>query len=219
MGTVVVAEDVRIPDSVKDLDSFCRWACSDEYPERGRFSFLDGEVWVDMSPEQFYTHNQVKGEFAVVLGGLVKSGRLGRFCHDRMLLRNDDADLATEPDGAFLSQKSLRARRVEVVPAAEGYDILVGVPDMVLEILSRTSERKDTVVLRRLYWLVGIPEFWLVDARGEQPQFDVLRHSRRGYVTARKQAGWVKSHVFGQSFRLTVQPDELGDPEYTLSVR
>ena len=41
----------------------------------------------------------------------------------------------------------------------------------------------------------------------------------KGYVVARKKAEWLKSQVFGKSFRLTRQEDEFGNPEYTLEVR
>jgi hypothetical protein len=56
MSTTVVAEGdfVQIPDWVEDLESFRRWAHSDEFPETGRICYLDGEVWVDMSKEQFF---------------------------------------------------------------------------------------------------------------------------------------------------------------------
>jgi Uma2 family endonuclease len=219
MSTVVIQDRFRIPDSVRDLDSFCRWACSDEYPERGRYSFLNGEVWVDMSPENFYTHNQVKGEIAAVLATFAKKARLGRYVHDRMLVRNDKGNLSTEPDGAFISTATLRSGRIEVERITAGYDILVGIPDMVLEVVSDSSERKDTEILRELYGQAGIPEYWLVDPRGEELVFDILHHRRSGYVAARKQAGWQKSKVFGKFFRLTVEPDELGNPEYTLRVR
>src|SRR3954470_21572181 len=144
MSTVVFQGNIRVPDDIDDLDSFCRWVCSDKAPARGRYSFLNGEVWVDMSPEQFFTHNQVKGEYAIVLGNLAKVARLGRFCPDRMLLRNDTAGLSTEPDGAFISRKTLRARRVVITQIAAGYDVLQGTPDMTLEIVSDSSEAKDT---------------------------------------------------------------------------
>lgn len=220
MCTVVIEDKVRIPDEVEDLDSFCRWACSGEYPERGRLSFLNGEVWVDMSPENFFVHNQVKGEFAAVLATFVKRVRLGRYSHDRMLIRNDAANLSTEPDGAFIFTKTLDSGRVRIErPVKRGVDILVGVPDMVLEVVSDSSERKDTEILRELYWRAGIPEYWLVDPRGEELRFDILCHRRSGYVPAPRQGSWQKSKVFDRSFRLRVEPDELGNPEFTLSVR
>jgi Uma2 family endonuclease len=74
-----------------------------------------------------------------------------------------------------------------------GFTELQGSPDMVLEILSDSSQHKDKHQLRQAYWEADIPEYWLVDARTEPLQFDVLRHTARGYVAVRKQQGWVKS--------------------------
>jgi Uma2 family endonuclease len=127
--------------------------------------------------------------------------------------------LSTEPDGTFVSFESLRRGRIELVEGAEGFIELEGTPDMVLEVVSASSVEKDTVVLRELYWQAGVPEYWLVDARGERLQFDILRRRPDGYVETRTQAGWLKSAVFGKSFRLSSSLDELGHPEYTLSVR
>ena len=96
---------------------------------------------------------------------------------------------------------------------------LEGSPDMVLEILSQSSVYKDTVVPVDLCWRADVTEYWLVDVRGERPQFDIFRRGATRYVATRKQAGWVKSNVFSNSFRLRQQADALGHPEYTLEVR
>jgi len=50
---------------------------------------------------------------------------------------------------------------------------LEGTPDMVLEVVSASSVVKDTETLLQLYWQAGIPEYWLVDARGEALEFTV----------------------------------------------
>jgi Uma2 family endonuclease len=221
MSTLVVDEQcVRIPKFVDDLRSFRRWIHSDEFPVIGRVCYLNGEVWVDLSREQIFSHNQVKGEFSFVLGTLIKAGRLGRFVPDGMLLSNVTANFSSQPDGTFVSVASLRTGRVRFPEGTADECIeMVGSPDMILEVLSTSSVEKDTVILRDLYWRAGIREYWLVDARGERLTFDILRHTPKGYVATRKQGGWVKSEVFGKSFKLTRQADELGDPEYTLSVR
>ena len=91
--------------------------------------------------------------------------------------------------------------------------------DMALEVVSDSSVLKDTVTLRDLYAQAGIPEYWLVDVRGERVVFDIFRLTAKGYVATRKQGGWLKSAVFGKSFRLLQQTDNLGKPEYTLAVR
>jgi len=64
-------ESVRIPLWVTDLSSYRRWADSAESPDKVTVCYLSGEVWVEMSKERVYSHNQVKTEFARVLAGLV----------------------------------------------------------------------------------------------------------------------------------------------------
>jgi Uma2 family endonuclease len=219
MSAAVLEGPAQIPKEVVDLSSFRRWARSSHFPRRGRFSFLDGKLWVDMSPEELYSHNQAKGEISIVVGALVKKLRLGRFFHDRTLLSHVRAGLSTEPDGVFLSWDAWESRRIRLVRGSEGYMELKGTPDMTLEVVSKSSVRKDTVVLRRLYWQAGIPEYWLVDARGEKPSFEILRCARSGYVESPRRSGWQRSSVFGKSFKLSRSLDKLGYPEYTLSVR
>jgi Uma2 family endonuclease len=210
---------VSVPVWVQDLNSFRRWAHSDEFPETGQICYLNGEVLVDMSKEQF-KHNQVKGEFGSVLMPPPKRTRSGRFFPDGYLLTNFTANLSTNPDGMFVSMESLKTKRVCLVQGSEeGFTELQGSPDMVLEIVSPSSVHKDTVVLLDLYWQAGVEEYWLVDVRGERPRFDILRRGVTRFVAARKQGGWVKSNVLRKSFRLVQQADELGHPEYTLQMR
>lgn len=87
---------------------------------------------------------------------------------------------------------------------------------MVLEVVSPSSVQKDIATLRDLYCRAAIPEYWLVDARRATPAFTIFRHTERGYVPGCKPGGWLKSRVFGKSFRLTRQADERGNPEYAL---
>src|SRR5439155_9899957 len=120
-----------------------RWTDDDAFPETGRISFLQGEVWIDMSKEQLFSHNQVKTELTRALAGIVKEGRLGRYFSDGAYLSNVDADVSNQPDGLFASAASLAQRRVRIVEGrTEGHVELEGSPDMVLEIVSRGSVRK-----------------------------------------------------------------------------
>jgi Uma2 family endonuclease len=217
---VVDTEIVQIPGWVHDLASFRRWYHSGDFPESGRICYLKGEVWVDMSMEQVFSHNQVKAEYTRVLASLAKKGKIGRFFPDGIRITNVEADLSCCPDGVFVSRKRFQSGKVRLIEGAkEGYLELEGTPDMALEIVSPSTVTKDTDVLHELYWRAGIPEYWLVDARGERLDFDVFHHAAKGYAATRKQAGWIKSAVFGKSFRLTCEKDELGHPEYTLAAR
>ncbi len=213
-------QTVHVPADVVALDSFLHWARSDDFPEDGRICYLAGEVWIDMSKEQVFWHNQVKTEFCAVLASLVKRERLGRFFSDGLRLTHESADLSCVPDGSFVTHEGLMAERVRPVEGARvGYVEMEGCPDVAIEIVSDGSVRKDTETLHHLYWLAGVAEYWLVDVRGERLDFDILRHAAKGYVATRKQGGWLKSKVFGKSFRLTREIDAAGYPDYTLDVR
>jgi Uma2 family endonuclease len=216
---VYESDEVSVPSWVTDLESFRRWADTNDFPEDGRICYLKGEVWVDMSKEQLFTHVSAKTEITVVLGGLVKTGRLGLFLGDGAMLSNVDADIAVVPDALFVSTAGLQDRVRLIEGKDEGYVELEGSPDMVLEVVSRSSVHKDTEVLRQAYWEAGVREYWLADARPDPLAFDVLRHTARGYRATPKKGGWLASAVFGKSFRLTRQVNTLGHPEYTLAVR
>lgn len=219
LGSDQLADYVEIPIWAIDLDSFRRWAHSDDFPEQGRIDYIKGEVWVDMSKEQLFTHIAAKTEIARVLAGLVKSARTGLFFSDGAFVTNVDADIAVNPDAVFVSHAARQDRVRFLEGKKRGYVEMEGSPDMVLEVVSDSSVRKDTDQLRRGYWDAGIREYWLVDARNEPLEFDILRHAPNGYRTTSKKDGWIKSAVFGKSFRLTHTTSEYGDPEYTLEVR
>ncbi|MBI3862482.1 MAG: Uma2 family endonuclease [Planctomycetia bacterium] len=215
MSTIVIADTGSIPDWVSDLEAFRRWARSDDFPESGTISYLDGAIWVDNSMEQLFTHNQVKAAITAPLVLLVQQMQSGRFVPDRMLYSNVAVGFSTEPDGLYFNWSTVQSGRLKLIEGADGGFVeLEGIPDMVLEVVSRTSVRKDTVVLRKSYWEAGISEYWLVDARGANPAFEILRHTSEGYVSTETGAAGIFSSVFGKSFRMLKRTDPLGNPEF-----
>jgi len=217
---VLVDGKAVVPACVDDLASYRVWAHSPDYPQHGWVSYLDGTIWVDMTMEELLTHNQVKFAYTVTIGNCIAQESSGRFVVDRMLLSNAKAQLSTEPDGLFYLWSTIQSGRLHMVPGAqEGYMELEGAPDMVMEIVSKTSVRKDKELLRDLYWKAGVVEYWLVDARSEPAQFDILRHTEQGYVATTASDGWLRSEVLGREFRLVRQTDPLGHPQFVVEVR
>src|SRR5262245_58758767 len=144
MDTTIYYDESRaltIPAWVIDLPSFRRWYDSDDFPEEGRIWYLYGGVWADMSKEQVFSHNQVKGELTRVLGGLVKRLKMGRFFPDGPRLTNLPAEFSGVPDGTYVSFDSLRAGRAKYVEGKDGgYTELEAIPDLVIEVVSPSSE-------------------------------------------------------------------------------
>src|SRR5262249_22600433 len=212
--------ELHVPGWVVDIESFRKWTETEEFPERGNIWWLRGEVWADMSKQQAFTHIDVKGAIFAVLYFVVKEGKLGRVFTDGFLFTNLDADISGPPDGIFMSRRTMDSERVRLITGAvEGVVEVQGSPDMVLEVVSDSSVKKDTVTLFDAYWKAGVTEYWLVDARRDQLQFDIFRHGAKGYKPSPKKHGWMSSGVFKKSFRMTVAKDDSGHPEFTLDVR
>lgn len=216
---VFVQGQFAIPRWVEDLDSFRRWRLSANAPTMGEIAFLDSFLWVDLTMEEFLTHNQVKAAFDYAIMSVVQPAGLGRYVPDRMLLTNADANLSTEPDALFFTWDTMRSGRLRLVEGKDqSFMELQGTPNQVLEIVSKTSVRKDTVLLRELYFKAGIAEYWLVDVREGKLLFEILQWSPEGYIAVPNAEGWVASNVFGKKFQLRRQNDPLGHPQFVVDV-
>jgi Uma2 family endonuclease len=213
---------LRIPRSAFSLNGFREWVLSDEFPEKLRVTYVDGEIYLDMSKEELQAHAFVKAEIARVLLNLNREMDLGRFCLDGVLISNEKAEVSNNPDAVFMSWENLEAGRVRLVEGKRKQGQLMeieGSPDWVLEILNDSSEKKDMKKLRAAYWRAGITEYWLVDAREPEIHFQILHWRKKGYVAAPVSVGRQHSRVFHGDFRLTRESSRLGLWEYTLEMR
>jgi Uma2 family endonuclease len=211
--------EVAVPPAAHSLAGFRAWALSDDFPETGRISYLDGEVFIDMSPESYEAHNKIKGELTYAIIKLNKRLKLGEVYSDRMLITNEQANVSTEPDAAFALWETLESGRLRMIPRAqneEDFAELQGTPDWVLEIVSDSSVRKDTRRLRQLYHRANIPEYWLIDARGDEIAFQILVREDAEYVPSAAAGQWQASRVFGRRFRLTRKRGRMNLWQYTL---
>jgi Uma2 family endonuclease len=89
---------------------------------------------------------------------------------------------------------------------------------MVLEVISPSSVGKDTIRLRERYHTADIPEYWLIDARGDDLRFDLFRHTPTGYEPTPVEDGWLPSAVFGRRFRLDRHRNRFGLWTYVLDM-
>ena len=96
---------------------------------------------------------------------------------------------------------------------------IIGTPDMVLEVLSDSSVRKDLVRLKAAYERAGVPEYWVVDARGEQISVSDHDAGGRSLRVRRRRADQPQaSRVLGARFALHRTRNRLGRYAYTLEI-
>lgn len=219
---------VTIPP-LGSLDDFLAWMLSDAAPERGRFTYLAGELECDLTGQSFFRHGDPVEEIARVIGNIVRKRDLGYVTTHETLIALPEADAGVEPDVVFVSHQTLdsdriafrdtKNRPIDKGPEANPY-ALVGPPDLVVEVVGNTTVRKDTVKLRAAYERAGVTEYWLVDAREDAVSFTLFRLVGRAYAAAKPDDdGFVRSDVLGRSFRLTRAETRTGRPRFVCEDR
>jgi Uma2 family endonuclease len=210
-----------LPRSARTHAGFRRWITSRAFPEKVSPTYVDGEIWLSMSPDSLETHNKVKGEFTAALIRFVRDRDIGEAYCDRALFSNVPARVSTEPDFLFVSWAASESGRVTLTRRRQRYEEfieIVGTPDIVLEVLSDSSLRKDLGRLKTAYERAGIPEYWLVDARGDQISFQILTREGGAYRPSAPADQPQTSRVLGARFELRRARNRLGRFTYTLLV-
>ena len=120
MAIIVPQIETIIPDGITNLETFRRWATSEEFPDQGRFAFLNGNVWMDLTMEHAFSHNQVKGAINAALTVLIQQDDSGVYFLDGMLLSNTEAGLSTVPDGVFVRHDTFSSGAVHGLEGTDG---------------------------------------------------------------------------------------------------
>ena len=149
---------------------------------------------------------------------------VGELYTDRARVTCPEADLSVEPDVVFVSNDAFDSGRVRLVPksslAADRYVELEGPPDLIVEIISDSSVRKDTARLPNAYWQAGVREYWLVDARTDDLLFRIHHRGETEYEPAPVgDDRYQYSAVLDCWYRLQRDRNRHGRLQYTLLER
>lgn len=134
------------------------------FPDDGqRHELIDGDHYVTPSPN--LKHQAVLGNLHLAIGGWLAEHPVGRvfFAPFDVVFTQFDV---VEPDLLYLSNE----RAAQVLTPAN----VQGTPELVVEVGSPSTRRRDETIKRRLYERAGVSEYWIVD-----PELDVVRIHRR----------------------------------------
>ena len=134
------------------------------FPDDGqRHELIDGEHYVTPSP--IPRHQQISGNLYWLLRSFLEEHPIGAVFYAPLDIVFSRFDVV-EPDLLYLSNE--RAAQVMTDQNVQG------TPDLVIEIGSPSTRKRDETIKRRLYERTGVPEYWVVD-----PEVDVIRVYRR----------------------------------------
>jgi Uma2 family endonuclease len=165
---------------------FLEWLEENEGFLSGHCELIDGAVV--LTPPARYPHSDVTTNLVLAIGAHVAKRRLGRVYESSAGYELPSGD-TLEPDVSFLSNL-----RLAMGPVPHPGGLLRIVPDLVVEVLSPSTERRDRTEKRRLYGRNGVEEYWLVDPATRI--VTVLRLGLAGYDDVREFAcGAIRSRV------------------------
>jgi len=134
------------------------------FPDDGRrHELIDGEHYVTPSPST--RHQGISGNLFLLIGNWLEEHPVGRVFYAPLDVVFSHFDVV-EPDLLYLSNE----RAAQVITPLH----IRGVPELVVEIASKGTRKRDETIKRRLYERMEVSEYWVVD-----PAIDVVRVYRR----------------------------------------
>jgi Uma2 family endonuclease len=122
------------------------------FSDDGRqYELLDGELI--MTPPPSVDHQRISRQLETHLLAYLMRSKAGELLHAPVGVRLGDEDVV-EPDIVVVLTE--HADRI-------GTQVIEGAPDLVVEILSPGSARRDLGVKREKYETYGVAEYWIVD--------------------------------------------------------
>jgi Uma2 family endonuclease len=134
------------------------------FPDDGkRHELIDGEHYVTPSPNT--RHQKISGRLYLAIAKWLEADPIGEVFYapfDVVFTRFD----VVEPDLLYMS----RERAAQILTEKH----VTGAPEIVIEINSPGTRKRDETIKRRLYEREGVGEYWVVD-----PELDLIRVYRR----------------------------------------
>ncbi|TLV01236.1 Uma2 family endonuclease [Dyadobacter luticola] len=105
-----------------------------------------------MSPSPFIPHQRVQIRLLRFLGNHVEPDNLGELFVAPLDVIFEEGFNVLQPDIIFISRENQDIMK----------EWIRGVPDLVVEIVSKSSVKMDTVIKKEIYERYGVPECWIV---------------------------------------------------------
>jgi len=139
------------------------------FPDDGkRHELIDGEHYVTPSPSR--KHQAIAWNLTVIIGTYLEAHPIGRAFAAPFDVLFSDFDVV-EPDLLYISN----ARGDEILTTQH----VRGAPNLVVEIGSPGTRKRDETIKRKLYERSGVEEYWIIDP--ELETIAVYRQVGDGY--------------------------------------
>jgi Uma2 family endonuclease len=148
-----------------------------------RYEIIGGNLL--MAPAPDYLHQDWSRKLFRILDRFVAGKKLGEVLYAPLDVVLDQEN-TVEPDLIFVSAKNsgIIQRRA-----------IVGAPDLLVEIISPSSLRRDRYDKKDLYARFGVKEYWICDPANKSLEILVLRDGHYALHSSAEEKGEISSQV------------------------
>jgi Uma2 family endonuclease len=125
----------------------------DMLPEGTLAELINNHLYMSPSPKA--RHQRLLTQLVIKIGNHIESMNLGELYVAPFDVYLDNEQNAVQPDIIFVS--------TENSSIVDDDDVIHGVPDLIIEILSPGNPDHDKVIKKNLYEHFGVKEYWIID--------------------------------------------------------
>ena len=162
--------ELQVEEALPEYKKHYTYADYMSWDDDERWELIEGVPYLMSAPTS--QHQEILGE----LFGQIWTFLKGKPCKvilapfDVRLYADTTDDTVVQPDLQIICDKSI------ITKAG-----CTGAPDMVVEILSPSTSKKDRELKFRIYQETGVREFWIIDPESKITSVNILEHEK--YIT------------------------------------
>ncbi len=158
------------------------------------YELINGELVRKQSPT--FDHQRISRKIERVLDNYAEKTASGEMFHAPLDVVLDDNN-AYHPDIFFIKKE-----RLFILDSKER--VVIGSPDLVVEILSKSTAVYDKGVKRETYERNGVREYWLIDPRNKSVEVYGLVDQRYKLIAYQEETGLIQSAAL-EGFELDIE--------------
>jgi len=149
------------------------------------YELINGEIFIKSASNT--THQRCSGKLAYEFGSYNRQKKVGEFFTAPYDVYFDEHTAGVQPDLLFVSKE-----RNFIIKEDNG---LVGVPDLIVEIVSKGSIDKDRDIKKDVYERFAVKEYWIIDPKHKTVEIYNMKEDRYRLSSFAEETGKIKSNV------------------------
>ena len=133
-----------------------------------KYEIIDGKKFVQLGDT--IAEGKIKSNLAILIGVYARTNKLGcQFCN---------LELNFSPENIFRTDFVYYSAANSKIVIDNKHSTIHGVPDMVAEVFSRSTMKRDMGIKKDIYERNGVKEYWMIDPWRETVEVYLLRDGK-----------------------------------------